>query len=106
MDGETLLHGNLFVELQQALVLQPKELEVLVDKVTDALRLYAFVDSGGVWADAGDLDFGDFRYSAGLGLGFNVPMLGPIRVDYGYPLNPDNDQSSSGRLHLATGFRF
>lgn len=75
-------------------------------KVTDALRLYAFVDSGGVWADAGDFDFGDFRYSAGLGLGFNVPMLGPIRVDYGYPLNPDNDQSSSGRLHLATGFRF
>ena len=75
-------------------------------KVTKDLRLYGFVDAGGVWGDAGDFDFGDFRYSAGLGLGFNVPMLGPIRVDYGFPLNPDDTQSSSGRLHLATGYKF
>ncbi|MBP9003184.1 MAG: outer membrane protein assembly factor BamA [Candidatus Hydrogenedentes bacterium] len=75
-------------------------------KITDILRVYAFMDAGGVWADTGEFDFGDMRYSAGVGLGFNVPMLGPIRVDYGYPLNPDDDQSSSGRLHLATGYKF
>jgi outer membrane protein assembly factor BamA len=45
------------------------------------------------------------RYSAGVGLGFDVPRLGPFRVDYGIPLNPDDDQGS-GELHLATGFRF
>lgn len=75
-------------------------------KIMDILRVYAFMDAGGVWADSGDFDFGDMRYSAGVGLGFNVPMLGPIRVDYGYPLNPDGDQSTSGRLHLATGYKF
>ncbi len=75
-------------------------------KITKELRLYGFVDAGGVWRDAGDFNFGDFRYSAGLGIGFNVPMLGPIRVDYGFPLNPDGTQSSSGRLHLATGYKF
>ena len=74
-------------------------------KITEILRVYTFADAGGVWDDS-NIDLGDFRYSVGVGLGFNVPMLGPIRVDYGFPLNPDEDQSSSGRLHLATGFRF
>jgi len=75
-------------------------------RVTDIFRLYGFADAGAVWADAGDIDFGDFNYSVGAGVGFNVPMFGPIRVDYGYPLNPNKNQSSSGRLHMSTGFRF
>jgi len=74
-------------------------------KVTDMLRLYAFVDSGGVWPEASDFDFGDVRYSAGLGFGVDVPRLGPFRLDYGIPINPD-DHQGSGRLHLTTGFRF
>lgn len=74
-------------------------------KLNKLLRLYAFVDSGGVWSEAGDFDFGDIKYSAGLGLGFDVPRLGPFRLDYGVPINPDDDQGS-GRLHLTTGFRF
>jgi outer membrane protein insertion porin family len=74
-------------------------------KITDMFRLYSFVDSGGVWEDAGDFDLGDIKYSAGLGFGVDVPRMGPIRVDYGIPLNPDDDQGS-GRLHLTTGFSF
>ncbi len=74
-------------------------------KVTKMFRLYAFVDAGGVWWEASDFDFGDMRYSTGLGFGVDVPKLGPFRVDYGVPLNPDDDQGN-GRLHLMTGFRF
>lgn len=74
-------------------------------KLSDLLRIYGFWDAGGVWADASDFDFGDMKYSAGIGLGFDIPRIGPIRVDYGYPLNPE-DYQSSGRLHLSTGFRF
>ena len=74
-------------------------------KVNELLRLYAFVDSGGVWSEVGDFSFGDIKYSAGLGIGFDVPRLGPFRLDYGVPINPDDDQGN-GRLHLATGFRF
>jgi len=74
-------------------------------KVTDILRLYAFIDAGGVWEDAGDVDFDGIRYGAGLGFGVDVPKLGPIRIDYGIPLNPDDDQGN-GRLHLMTGLRF
>lgn len=75
-------------------------------KVAKALRLYWFMDSGAVWEEAGDFNLGDIKYSTGLGFGVEIPMLGPIRVDYGYPLNPSDYQNSSGRLHLMTGFRF
>jgi outer membrane protein insertion porin family len=74
-------------------------------KLTDNVRLYTFADAGGVWYEPSDFDFGDIRYSVGLGVGVNVPLMGPIRVDYGFALNPDKDQGS-GRLHLQTGFRF
>jgi len=74
-------------------------------KLTDMFRLYAFVDSGGVWYDVSDFDFGDMRYSGGIGFGVDIPRMGPIRIDYGIPINPDEDQGS-GRMHLMTGFRF
>jgi outer membrane protein insertion porin family len=73
-------------------------------KVTEQLRFYTFVDAGGIWDDS-DFDFGEMRYSAGIGIGMEVPRLGPIRVDYGIPLNADEDQGS-GRLHLISGIRF
>ncbi len=74
-------------------------------KITENLRVYTFLDAGGVWREASDFDLGDMKYSVGVGLGFNIPRLGPIRVDYGIPLNPDEDQGS-GRLHLQTGLKF
>jgi outer membrane protein insertion porin family len=74
-------------------------------KVTDRLRLYGFVDAGGVWGSADDFNVGDIKYSVGLGFGVDVPRMGPIRIDYGIPINPDDDQGS-GRLHLLTGIRF
>lgn len=74
-------------------------------KVNEMIRTYVFADAGGVWETTSDFDIGDMRYSVGLGIGFNIPRIGPIRLDYGFPLNPDGDQGS-GRLHLQGGFRF
>jgi len=74
-------------------------------KLTEMFRLYAFADAGGVWRDSSDFDLGDLRYSVGLGFGVDIPKMGPVRIDYGFPLNPDDDQGS-GRLHILTGFRF
>jgi outer membrane translocation and assembly module TamA len=68
-------------------------------------RLYSFVDAGGVWLEPSDFDLGDYKYGAGVGIGFDVPRMGPVRLDYGIPLNADDDQGS-GRLHLTGGFRF
>jgi outer membrane protein insertion porin family len=74
-------------------------------KLNERLRLYGFVDGGGVWSDAADFDFGGYRFAAGLGIGFDIPRMGPVRVDYGVPINPDDDQGG-GRLHLQTGLAF
>lgn len=74
-------------------------------KLTEKVRAYGFIDSGGVWETAGDFNYGDVKYSAGVGFGVFIPRMGPIRIDYGIPINPDEDQGN-GRLHLQTGLRF
>ncbi len=74
-------------------------------KASKFFRTYLFLDSGGVWREPSDFDTGDMKYSVGLGLGFDVPFMGPIRLDYGFPLNADEDQGS-GKFHLQGGFKF
>ncbi|MCK5557747.1 MAG: outer membrane protein assembly factor BamA [Candidatus Hydrogenedentes bacterium] len=69
--------------------------------ITDILRGYIFTDSGTAWLDIEDADLSDMKYSAGLGIGIRTP-IGPLRVDYGVPINPDTDQGS-GRIHFRVG---
>lgn len=75
-----------------------------------------FVDGGNVWARVSDVsasDFrltsdvsatevDDFRYGIGLGLRYNTP-IGPIRVDYGFPLKPDAVSGENGTFYLSLG---
>lgn len=70
-------------------------------KLNEQLRIYAFGDAGSTWLEVDDFEFDDMKYSVGMGFGLQVPFLGPLRIDYGFPLNPDDDQGS-GRLHLQT----
>jgi len=79
-----------------------------------------FLDGGNVWAtDSGDigtsqesLDLNDLRYSAGVGLRYITPV-GPIRLDWGFQLNPINglivggeEQQRRWRLHFSIGQAF
>jgi outer membrane protein insertion porin family len=51
-----------------------------------------FYDVGNVWADAGDFLIGG-NYKAGAGVGVRVKTpLGPVRVDWGYPLVDNYDE--------------
>jgi len=74
-------------------------------RLSDLLRLYGFFDAGGVWRKPSDFDLASIKTSIGIGIGVDVPALGPIRIDFGFPLNPDSDQGN-GRLHLVTSFNF
>ena len=40
--------------------------------------------------------------TAGVGLRYKTPV-GPLRLDYGYKLNPD-EEGSPGRLYFSIGF--
>jgi len=70
-------------------------------EITDILKAYVFQDSGTAWRDIDDMDGSELRFSVGAGLGITTPM-GPLRVDYGIPLNADEDQGS-GRFHFRVG---
>jgi outer membrane protein insertion porin family len=51
-----------------------------------SLRLTAFLDGGQVYGEAQKFDFGELRYSAGLGVFWSSPF-GPMRLSYANPLN-------------------
>jgi outer membrane translocation and assembly module TamA len=56
--------------------------------VLGALQAVGFLDAGNVFPKAGDLDLTDLRPAAGFGLMYNIPAVGPIRVDLGFNLDP------------------
>jgi translocation and assembly module TamA len=51
------------------------------------LGFVAFLDGATVSADQG-IEFGDLRYSAGLGVRYDT-LVGPIRLDLATPIDPD-----------------
>jgi outer membrane translocation and assembly module TamA len=71
-----------------------------------------FLDGGNVWADSGGFQFGDLLYAVGPGLRYQTPV-GPIRLDFGYQLNPTPDLIVNGspqkrryRIHFSIGQAF
>lgn len=58
-----------------------------------------FFDAGNVW-DKGKIDTYKLYKSIGCGIRWNSPM-GPIRLEYGYPL--DNLKNNSGRFEFTMG---
>jgi len=67
--------------------------------IVELLKGAVFYDVGGVWSKTGDFGQGDYRSGAGLGVRVKTP-IGPVSLDYGFPLNPDSTQSKSGRIHF------
>ncbi len=68
------------------------------------LRWFAFLDGGQVYADNQSIDFGQFRYSVGLGLSWESP-LGPLQLSFGYPLNAeDGDDIERFQFQIGTAF--
>jgi outer membrane protein assembly complex protein YaeT len=71
-----------------------------------------FVDGGNVWDEDFSLDLGDLRYAVGAGFRYQTPV-GPIRLDWGYQINPiegllvDGElQSRRWRVHFSIGQAF
>jgi len=71
-----------------------------------------FVDGGNVWDKGWTFDFTDLRYDIGAGLRYQT-RIGPIRLDYGYQLNPipglivnGQEQTRQWRVHFSIGQAF
>jgi len=72
----------------------------------------AFLDSGNVWAQSWGIRFDNLRYAVGTGLRYQTP-IGPLRLDWGYQLNPipglivnGQPQSRRWRIHFSIGQAF
>ena len=85
-----------------------------VDKVTDIsffrdMRAAFFLDAGTVFKETLTNQIFNrpgYGISAGTGLMVNVPGLGPIRVDYGYPLTSVGAGNRKGRFTFGFGERY
>jgi outer membrane protein insertion porin family len=52
--------------------------------------MVVFLDGGQIWSDYDDTRIQDLKFGAGGGLRYRSP-IGPIRLDFGYKLNPDDE---------------
>ncbi|MBC8044910.1 MAG: BamA/TamA family outer membrane protein, partial [Rhizobacter sp.] len=87
-----LYTGNVYTkfnaELRYPITLNP----------TASVWVLAFAEAGNLWARPRDVNLGDLKRSAGLGIRVLLPILGaPIGLDYGYgfdavPANPTRRQ--------------
>lgn len=60
-----------------------------------------FFDMGKAWDDDESIDF-DLYKSVGAGIRWYSP-LGPLRLEYGYPLDELHDEKRKGRVEFAVG---
>lgn len=67
----------------KSLLLGTAEYTVPLVKV---LKAAVFYDVGNVWPTVSELGFNDLKSSVGLGVRIKTP-LGPVKLDYGFPLN-------------------
>lgn len=58
------------------------------------VRGVAFFDTGNAYDDDEGYNFGNMRHCVGLGVRWHSPF-GPLRIEWGYNLNADPDQSPS-----------
>lgn len=59
-----------------------------------------FYDMGNVWRRAGDFASGQYRAGAGVGVRVKTPV-GPVRVDYGYPLIKNFEDERTGEFYFS-----
>jgi outer membrane protein insertion porin family len=73
--------------------------------IVERLKFAIFYDIGNVMLDAYDFDFKDYSDNWGVGIRLNIPRLGPLRLDYGIPINYDEENvSGSGKFQFSVGF--
>jgi outer membrane protein insertion porin family len=75
--------------------------------VIDKVRAAVFYDAGFVNAEAYDFSGSAYNADAGIGLRLDLP-IGPVRIDYGVPLenDPRLQDSQRGWFQFTVGYQF
>ena len=74
--------------------------------VSNSVQIIApFFDFGGTWNSMGSADFTTLKRSVGFGARIEIPMMGVMGFDWGYPLDPAPG-FDKGRFHFKMGTDF
>lgn len=73
--------------------------------VVEFLKAATFFDIGNVWSSIEDFGTGGYKSGVGAGVRVKTPF-GPVKLDYGWPINPDRDEKQSGRIHFSASRTF
>ncbi len=70
-----------------------------------AFQLASFLDNGNVFLETRNLTLSRLRWSAGLGLRYRTP-IGPVRLDWGYILDPEPGDDGRSHFNFSIGYAF
>ncbi|MBI3332633.1 MAG: outer membrane protein assembly factor BamA [Candidatus Omnitrophica bacterium] len=73
--------------------------------IAEFLKGALFVDVGNVWNRIGEFAREGFKSGAGAGARIKTPF-GPVKLDYGWPINPDPGERRTGRVHFSASRAF
>ncbi len=73
----------------------------IIERVRGAL----FFDVGEVERNAYAFSLGDLKSDVGIGVRLNLP-IGPLRLDYGYPIMTDEQTGRTGKIQFSVGYQF
>jgi len=73
--------------------------------IVERIRFAVFFDIGEVERDAYSFNIGNLKSDAGVGVRLNLP-IGPIRLDYGYPIMTDSATGKAGKIQFSVGYQF
>ncbi|MSR66054.1 MAG: outer membrane protein assembly factor BamA [Pedosphaera sp.] len=70
----------------------------------EIIRFAAFYDVGLVRRDAYDFGFSDYNDNWGIGMRMDIPRLGPLRIDIGFPIRDDGKNGGTSRFNFSFGY--
>jgi len=74
--------------------------------IVEYIKVAAFYDVGNVWSKISDFGSGSFKAGVGVGVRIKTP-IGPIRLDYGYPLNTEpGEEDKEGQFYFSMSHGF
>jgi outer membrane protein insertion porin family len=73
--------------------------------IMDRIRGATFYDTGFVNPGAYDMSLGQLASDVGLGLLLYLP-IGPVRLDYGLPIQNPHNTSKTGQFNFSIGYQF
>lgn len=99
IEGVTIINGD--PTGGNAMLIFNEELRIALPK---SFGLVLFFDHGNVWLESRDVRFSDIKSTTGVGVRYNTPV-GPFRLDWGYKLNREADESPWA-IHFTLGHAF